>query len=265
MLDERKNVIDSIAKFKIQQPNSRRESLAAPAPVGNDTVDEKSVETAPLTQDSTTEKMATAPIGYANILLMVSSLLLILALFWLNIYQQSAADAISQTENSQTENSDKYVLELANLKTEIGQLQQTMSSIIDELQVLTHLQQDNRVKQQQVRDYLTAADNDHESAELDPTMAQITQQTAGSGQPQPAVESPVDENKVAPESINGNSANTVEQSPGEVAGIKSQQLKIQAILLQLQQEYIKLNQIQVNQVPQHQRTSNEGKLVDEDE
>lgn len=268
MLDERKNVIESIANFKLQSADKPTSNAPAPTNAAGETVFTAAAQSTQ-TSASTTEAPKVVPVpannsttlyGKTKFVLLLTCLLLSVALLLVKVFYQpgffdNATTQVETTASPITNNEAQFL----SLKDEIQTLQQTMNGITKELQLLSTVQLSNSNKQQQVADFLTtnsssnANNSENSNVVIDQSQREFQQQ-----QQQQIVALEASIKTLQNDSISSSYGKKIERWQGDIDNIKSQQLKIHGLLLELQKEYIKLNQIQVNKTSADLAAVNKG-------
>lgn len=244
---ERKNVMESIAKFQLHDGDESVGSTEQ-AHVPSDIAEPVTSPKVEARANPATIKVSAKQVGVMAIV----GLILTTAIYWYVSPNKTGNLRVVQKELNQG-NQD-----IIALKSDIAMMQTTMNTVLERLDLVASAEKLNQLKQQQVDELVVNLTQNNgaqenyfaeELAKLTAWQKQYQQQQLSylEEQKRQLANLEVDVEKLNKDAISHNYANKFTNWQTDVETIKEQQTQINSLLLDLQKEYIKLNQYQLHQ------------------
>lgn len=259
MSNDRKNVMDSIANFQLN--DDRSDNVLG-------SLSQSQTAEAPQTKEAAPEPTQSKFVVNRKVILSVFAVALLIAIsVVVNVdlisLEGSKSDSPSLIQADEvdltpqngavgvsTKNSD-----LHSLKSDIAMMQITMNTVLERLDSVASAAKLNDFKQRQVDELVQSltAGNDEKENYFGQQLEKLTlwqkqyqqqQLTYLEQQKRQLANLEVDVEKLNKDAINHNYANKFTYWQADIDTIKEQQIQINSLLLELQKEYIKLNQYQ---------------------
>lgn len=250
---ERKNVMESIAKFQLHDKDENvigiNNSVTVPE------IDE------PVIAKAKEENVKKSALNILSIItpkrVMFFAVLCLIASTGYYVFKTNSVVGGLHLESQQT---SQVTQDMTAFKADIAMMQATMNTVLERLDSVVSTEKMNQLKEKQVDDLIVKLTENNgeqdnyfgqelEKLTLWQKQYQKQQLKYLEDQKRQLANLEVDVEKLNKDAISHNYANKFTNWQSDVDTIKEQQIQINNLLLELQKEYIKLNQYQLHQKP----------------